>query len=211
MLAIFRTPKSGKPEGQQEGYRQQSNRSPITPPKSSPSFNSTSKSPKSTSPKQPSIKSSPMSGSGHATTLVGKGLVFQGEVSGSGSIRVEGRFVGTIKVNSEVIIGEEGIVEGNVASKTVSVLGKIKGNVEVEDKITIDVSGSMIGDIAAPRVVVAEGAVYKGRIDMESNVKPKEPEKIEPETKKEEPVEIKPAEPKEPEEKSPSKEPEKGR
>ncbi|MBN1355866.1 polymer-forming cytoskeletal protein [bacterium] len=184
MLAIFRTPKSGKPEGQMEGNRQQITR-PSPSPQTSPPYGGDDRPSRNIPLKQTPDGILHSMGSGPSTTLIGKGLVFQGEIEGSGSVRVEGRFVGKLRISNEVIIGEEGLVEGDIQSKTVSVLGKLKGNVSAEDKITIDVSGSMIGDISAPRVVVAEGAVYKGKIDMESKVKPVEVKQREPETKKE--------------------------
>lgn len=101
-------------------------------------------------------------------TLISKGLIFNGEIKGNGSVRIEGSFSGTLDIDDEVIIGEEGRVEGNIKSKIVSVLGHLKGNITAAEKINIDTSGSIVGDIMAPRVVMAEGAVYKGRIDMDS-------------------------------------------
>ena len=105
------------------------------------------------------------------STTIGKDLVFEGNVQGKGSIRVEGDFRGTLEVQNEVIIGKGGTVTGDIKADVVTVEGELKGNVEARQKITINVTGTMLGDIVAPRVVVASGAMYKGRIDMEAALK----------------------------------------
>jgi len=108
---------------------------------------------------------------GPSSTTIGKDLIFEGNVKGKGSIRVEGEFKGTLEVQNEVIIGDGGSVIGDIHADVVTVEGHIQGNVEARQKININVTGTMIGDIIAPRVVVASGAVYKGRIDMEAALK----------------------------------------
>ncbi len=162
MLSIFRPPpkrneepKPGNnpfPPGPQPPPIETAVRTPIPPPESKPPI---------------IIKPPELTTSVQQTTMIGKGLTFKGEVTGKGSVRIEGQFFGTLDIGNEAIIGEGGIVEGNIRSKVVSVLGVLKGNVIAQEKIHIDTSGSMIGDIVAPRVIVAEGAVYKGRIDMD--------------------------------------------
>jgi len=191
MLTIFRTPKTGRPEDSQQDRRNAANRPHVQTPQSKQEIKRHQNTRNESMRETPQVQmATPKASGATGTTLIGKGLVFQGEVKGDGAVRVEGRLIGTVDVSSEVIIGEEGIVEGNVRSKIVSVLGKVQGNVVATDKITIDVSGSMLGDIIAPRVVVCEGAVYKGRIDMEPKADPeteKQPEKPQSEPKKETP------------------------
>ncbi len=161
MLAIFKTPRSGRIDNRDS--KQQAgnvnNRSGYPP-------NSTQQVPPQRQQPDPGPRT-PIQGPSSNTTIIGKGLVFNGEVNGEGSVRVEGKFVGTLDIGHEVIIGDGGNIEGNIRAKSVSVLGTLRGNVVALDKITIDITGAMYGDIVAPRVVVTEGAVYKGRIDME--------------------------------------------
>ncbi|MBN1551245.1 polymer-forming cytoskeletal protein [bacterium] len=167
MLTIFRTPKSGKPDDQTPEQKSPYDREPIKPPQHMNSSEIKPQMPLSPTREMSKFQNTSSMNTAIGTTLIGKGLVFSGEVKGDGTIRVEGKFVGTLDVNNEVIIGSEGLIEGDIKAKSVSVLGKLHGNVNASEKITIDVSGSMIGDIVAPRVVVSEGAIYKGRIDME--------------------------------------------
>jgi len=164
MLAIFKTPRSGKTSGHRNSQQDSGsfgNRHPGKQP--GPEVAQ-----RLSEPSQPAKSRMPeLKPPTSNTTIIGTGLVFKGEVNGEGSVRVEGKFVGTLEIGHEVIIGEGGTIEGNVRSKNVSVLGTLKGNVVALDKITIESSGAMYGDIIAPRVVVTEGAIYKGRIDME--------------------------------------------
>jgi cytoskeletal protein CcmA (bactofilin family) len=104
---------------------------------------------------------------GETHTTVGRGMTFHGEVKGKGSIQVDGAFIGTLDLDDEVTIGEGGQVEGNITSRLVTVFGKLKGNVLASEKVSIKDRGAIIGDVIAPRVVVSDGAVFKGRIDME--------------------------------------------
>jgi len=185
MFAIFKTPKPNKGSDKQTNKRgvnqftppvrdYQNKQAPVTQPPA-----------RELDAQPPQLRTPTAQPPATKTTIIGKGLLFKGEVSGKGSIRVEGQFVGTLNIGDEVIIGQGGDVDGNINSKNVSVLGTLRGNVEASDRIHIDGTGSMIGDIIAPRVVVAEGAVYKGKIDMEpktqTHVKPQK----EPETKPE--------------------------
>ena len=179
MRKIFGTPKGARYDDFNDDKPEQ--KKPVTRPPGFQGFNSPEPVPtpvrqpvNSDTPKpiQRPVRSEPQIGPS-STTLIGNGIIFEGKVKGNGMVRVEGKFIGTIEVKNNVVIGDSGIVEGNIQSKSVSVLGKIIGNVNATDKITIDGSGSMIGDIMAPSVIVSEGAIYKGRIDMEPKAAPK--------------------------------------
>lgn len=167
MLTIFRTQQKDRDGRPGDSEHREGTQQPDTafrqPPVSTPSM---------LPPKQPSSDHGtadfPKSSSITGSTTIGKDLVFEGTVKGSGSIRVEGVFQGTLEVQNEVIIGNGGVVKGDIKADVVTVEGELKGNVEARQKITINVTGTMHGDIIAPRVVVASGAVYKGRIDMDA-------------------------------------------
>ncbi len=180
MISIFSKPQK-RPDNT-EDFRGQEDHS-VNRPGSTSAYGQNHYEPQTiAAPPRPAPTNRPASHqtTGSGVTLISKGLVFNGEIKGNGSVRIEGTFSGTLDVDEEVIIGEDGRVEGNIKSKIVSVLGHLKGNIVAVDKINIDTSGSIIGDIVAPRVVMAEGAVYKGKIDMDSkttNAKASEPPK----------------------------------
>ena len=76
---------------------------------------------------------------------------------------------GTLTGNEDLTI--EGMVDGKIAAeiqaKTVMVVGEVVGNITADDKVEVAASGTMRGDISAPRVVLADGAKFKGTIDMD--------------------------------------------
>ncbi|MGB3976671.1 MAG: polymer-forming cytoskeletal protein [bacterium] len=185
MLTIFRTQQKDRGDSEHKDGAQQPDTTYRPPPAQTPSILP----PKQVVPDQ-TAADFPKNSSTSGSTTIGKDLVFEGSVKGSGSIRVEGVFQGTLEVQNEVIIGKGGVVKGDIRADIVTVEGELKGNVEARQKITINVTGTMLGDIIAPRVVVASGAVYKGRIDMEAASKKHQPVPAE-KSSKTQPVETK--------------------
>lgn len=99
-------------------------------------------------------------------THVAVGTRLRGEVSGSTELLIEGEVEGEIRVDATVTIGTEGSVHGPIAAPTVRVSGSVVGSVVASDRVEVAPSGSVEGDISAPRVVIAEGAFFKGRVEM---------------------------------------------
>jgi cytoskeletal protein CcmA (bactofilin family) len=98
---------------------------------------------------------------------IGKSLQIKGELSGNEDLTIDGAVEGKIVLNGHnLAIGQSGRVVAEVGAKTVVVGGDLKGNVTAEDKVEVSATGSMKGDIRAPRVVLADGARFKGSIDM---------------------------------------------
>ena len=99
---------------------------------------------------------------------IGKSVVIKGELNGSEDLTIEGHVEGTIQLRDHVLtIGPNGRIKAQVFAKSVIVLGEVTGNVTASDKVDIRDNGSVDGDIAAPRVAIAEGAHFRGSIDMQ--------------------------------------------
>jgi cytoskeletal protein CcmA (bactofilin family) len=98
---------------------------------------------------------------------IGKTIVIRGELSGDEDLTIEGRVEGRISFeNHHLTIGETGNISAEVVAKSVTVLGKMEGNLHAKEKAEIAESGSLIGDIHSPRIVIAEGAKFKGAVEM---------------------------------------------
>lgn len=98
---------------------------------------------------------------------IGKLVAINGELHGSEDLTIEGRVEGTIELRDYVLtIGPNGRIKAQVVARSVIVLGEIVGDITASDKVSIQESGSVEGDITAPRVAIAEGAVFRGSIDM---------------------------------------------
>src|SRR5262249_6504782 len=102
-------------------------------------------------------------------TQIAPGSRVQGEVTGATELLIEGEVEGTIKVEAKVEVGATGVVKGPITAQVVRVSGKVMGNVRGADRVEIGPSAVLEGDIAAPRVVIAEGAFFKGKVEMRSD------------------------------------------
>jgi cytoskeletal protein CcmA (bactofilin family) len=99
---------------------------------------------------------------------IGKSVVIKGELNGSEDLTVEGHVEGTIQLRDHVLtIGPNGRIKAQVFAKAVIVLGEVTGNVTASDKVDIRDNGSVDGDIVSPRVAIAEGAHFRGSVDMQ--------------------------------------------
>jgi cytoskeletal protein CcmA (bactofilin family) len=99
---------------------------------------------------------------------IGKSVVIKGELNGSEDLTIEGHVEGTIQLRDHVLtIGPNGRIKAQVFAKSVIVLGEVTGNVTATDKVDIRDNGSVDGDIISPRVAIAEGAHFRGSVDMQ--------------------------------------------
>src|SRR5688500_2826564 len=99
---------------------------------------------------------------------IGKSVVIKGELMGSEDLTIEGHVEGKIELKDHVLtIGPNGKIKAAVFAKAVIVLGEVHGNVTASEKVDIRDGGSVDGDIVSPRVAIAEGAHFRGSVDMQ--------------------------------------------
>ena len=99
---------------------------------------------------------------------IGKSVVIKGELNGSEDLTIEGHVEGKIELKDHVLtIGPNGKIKAQVHAKAVIVLGEVNGNVTATEKVDIRDGGSVDGDIVSPRVAIAEGAHFRGTVDMQ--------------------------------------------
>ena len=112
--------------------------------------------------------SDPTRGLEKTAVNIGKSVVIKGELNGSEDLTIEGQVEGKIELRQNVLtIGPNARIKAQVSAKSVIILGEVTGNVAATDKVDIRDNGSVDGDIAAPRVAIAEGAHFRGSIDMQ--------------------------------------------
>jgi len=99
---------------------------------------------------------------------IGKSVVIKGELTGSEDLTIEGHVEGKIELRQNILtIGPNGKIKAQVFAKAVIVLGEVNGNVTATEKVDIRDGGSVDGDIISPRVAIAEGAHFRGSVDMQ--------------------------------------------
>lgn len=100
--------------------------------------------------------------------LIGRSVVIKGELEGSEDLTIEGQVEGKIELRDHTLtVGENGRIKAQVFAKSVVILGELVGNVNASETVDIRDKGSVDGDIVAPRVAIAEGAHFRGSIDMQ--------------------------------------------
>ena len=108
---------------------------------------------------------------------IGKSVVIKGELNGSEDLTIEGQVEGTIQLRDHVLtIGPNGKIKAQVFAKSVVVLGEVTGNVTASEKVDIRDKGSVDGDIVSPRVAIAEGAHFRGSVDMQRKTATAQPQ-----------------------------------
>jgi len=99
---------------------------------------------------------------------IGQSIHIKGELTGNEDLTIEGKVEGKIFLKDHnLTIGANGKITAEIQAKTVMVVGEVVGNITADDKVEVAASGTMRGDISAPRVVLADGAKFKGTIDMD--------------------------------------------
>jgi cytoskeletal protein CcmA (bactofilin family) len=100
------------------------------------------------------------------TCLIGAKTVLKGELSGDEDVVIEGSVEGQIRIAKDVHVATGGIVKATVTAHSIVVSGELTGDCHASHKVEIQATGRMTGNIRAPKIVIAEGALFKGNSDM---------------------------------------------
>lgn len=99
--------------------------------------------------------------------IVGQGISIRGNVSGSGDLVVEGRVEGQISLRDQLTIESTGQVMADIEANEVHINGEMSGNIVAGERVFITANAKVLSDIRAPRVVIEDGARFKGSVEME--------------------------------------------
>lgn len=99
--------------------------------------------------------------------MVGKAVVVKGEIHSREDLYIDGEIQGTVELmESKLTIGPNGRIQASVRAREVVVFGNVQGNVEALEKIDIRKDARLVGDIRTARIVIEDGAYFKGSIDI---------------------------------------------
>lgn len=99
---------------------------------------------------------------------IGKSVVIKGDLTGSEDLTIEGQVEGKIELRQNVLtIGANGKIKASIFAKAVVVLGEVTGDITASERVDIRDAGSVDGDLSAPRIAIADGAHFRGSIDMQ--------------------------------------------
>ncbi|HSB18556.1 MAG TPA: polymer-forming cytoskeletal protein [Anaeromyxobacteraceae bacterium] len=100
------------------------------------------------------------------STIIGESILINGNLNGDEDLTVRGRVEGTVTLTKTLVVEPTGVVKAEVQVKNCVIAGAVAGNVTASESVEITKEGRMIGDISAPRVIIVDGASFRGRIDM---------------------------------------------
>ena len=103
--------------------------------------------------------------------FIDSGCTLKGELEFTNSFRVDGLVEGTVRSRSELVIGEDGTVEGEIDVARCLVGGTVRGTIKASEKVVLHASAKIWGEIHAPAVVMEDGAFLEGKVDMDTGAK----------------------------------------
>ena len=102
-----------------------------------------------------------------AQTVIGNGFVVDGEITGSENVLVQGTVKGRVTLREGLVVDGSGVVEADVETAIIEISGQLTGNVVASERVELKSESRVTGDIRAPRILIADGALYQGSIDMD--------------------------------------------
>lgn len=100
---------------------------------------------------------------------IGRSITIRGDVSGDEDLMIQGRIEGSVQLGKHhVTVGPEGRVKANISGRSVTVEGEVKGDLHGDEQVALRPTARVEGDIVSPRVVLDDGASFRGSIDMTS-------------------------------------------
>ena len=98
--------------------------------------------------------------------LIGNGTTIKGEVIATGDIRVDGTIIGTMKSTGKVVIGQQGVVEGDIICNSADISGRVKGTVRVDELTSLKATSRLEVELYTKQLFIEVGAIFTGKCDM---------------------------------------------
>ena len=99
-------------------------------------------------------------------TVIADTILVEGTLSGSGQILVDGRVRGSIEGEDVVVVASRGRIDAAVHARVVMVAGRVVGNITADEKIELEATAQVDGDMTAPRILIKDGATFRGKVNM---------------------------------------------
>lgn len=100
------------------------------------------------------------------STLIGETITVSGNVQGDEDLTIRGRLEGSVSIAKTLVVEAGAVVKAEIQARNCVISGVVVGNVAASESVEITREARMVGDISAPRVIIADGAAFRGRVDM---------------------------------------------
>jgi cytoskeletal protein CcmA (bactofilin family) len=105
-----------------------------------------------------------------STTIIGAGTVIHGDIESNGDIRIDGTLVGNLSSKAKVLIGQEGVVEGDIIGQQADIMGKVTGMIKIKELLQLKGKSTVSGEISTGKLEVEPTATFNGSCHMGANV-----------------------------------------
>ncbi|HEX5653053.1 MAG TPA: polymer-forming cytoskeletal protein [Chitinophagaceae bacterium] len=109
-------------------------------------------------------------GNGNGTTLIGAGTTLKGDISSNSDLRIDGTVIGNISSSAKIVIGSNGVVEGDLSGNQADIVGKVTGNIRAKELLQLRGECEVTGNLYAGKLQVEPTAVFNGQCHMGNNV-----------------------------------------
>ena len=109
-------------------------------------------------------------GGGNGTTLISSGTTIKGDISSNSDLRIDGMVIGNISSNAKIVIGNSGVVEGDINGNNADIVGKTSGTIKVKELLQLRGECTVNGNIYAGKLQVEPTATFNGQCHMGANV-----------------------------------------
>jgi cytoskeletal protein CcmA (bactofilin family) len=103
-------------------------------------------------------------------SIIGPGMKITGDCDTNGAVRVEGTVQGNIRAGKAVVVGKDGLVEGDISTQDAVISGRVKGSLKADSRLEVQAASRVEGEISAGRMQVEEGAVLNGTVKIGKGV-----------------------------------------
>ena len=108
--------------------------------------------------------------SGNGTTLISAGTNLKGDISSSSDLRIDGTIIGNIHSSAKIVIGSNGIVEGDISGNQADIVGKVTGNIRAKELLQLRGESVVTGNLYAGKLQVEPSATFNGQCHMGANI-----------------------------------------
>ena len=103
---------------------------------------------------------------GTSTSLIGAGTSMKGDITSNGDLRIDGNLVGNINCSAKVVIGANGVVQGDINGQQADIMGKVTGTIKVKDLLQLKGGSHVNGNIQAAKLQIEPTANFNGECHM---------------------------------------------
>ena len=103
---------------------------------------------------------------GNSTSLIGNGTTLKGDITSNGDLRIDGVLIGNVHSTAKVVIGANGVVEGDINGLQADIMSKVTGTIKVKELLQLKASGIVNGNIHAGKLQIEPAATFNGACHM---------------------------------------------